>query len=187
MTPQLVSLIIATACPSGMVWAGGRVCIDELPMSMADGHPRLGLSATRESYVPLRGVIWDLESLCAARGARMCSDAEWQSACDGTPVADCPSHALPYRVPDWTLVGLRAPRELARLDRSSHWRAYPSCVSTVGARMMGTIQEWVRTKRGYAFSRRFWSRAGTCSQFISSHAPDWHDYATGGRCCVDVR
>lgn len=175
-------LLSPLPCPSGMVPAGATACIDELPIE------RLALSATREAYVDLRGATWNLEELCAKQGKRMCYDAEWSAACYGTPLETaCPPIVDQYRPPRWGLVAARDKRELARLDRRSDAADYPSCVGRSGARMMGAIQEWVRTKRGYAFSRRFWSRAGTCSQFITSHAPDWHDYATGGRCCVDVR
>jgi len=184
MMPLVSWLMVA--CPAGMVWAGDRSCIDVWPMSRVDGRPVLGLSALPETYLDLRGETWDLEEACASRGARMCTAAEWQHACEDTPRDACPSQELPYRVPDWSLVARRDAREMMRLDRSSSWHDYPSCVGQTGARMMGAIEEWVRTPTGYAFSRGFWSREGGCGAFVSSHDPRWHDYATGGRCCIDI-
>lgn len=180
-------LSLEPSCPAGMVAASRSSCIDVLPLEANDGRPRLALSATRETYVPLRGTTWNLEELCAERGARMCSASEWRAACEGTPREACPSQELAYRAPQWPLVGGRNVAELRRLDRSSSWRDYPGCVSSRGARMMGAVEEWVRTRRGYALTAGYWSRAASCRQLVASHAPDWHDYASGGRCCRTVR
>jgi len=175
------------SCPAGMVAVSRWSCIDALPLLADDARPRLALSATREGYVPLHGQTWDVETLCAERGARMCTADEWQAACEGTPREACPSQELAYRAPQWPLVGGRNVAELRRLDRSSSWRDYPGCVSSRGARMMGAVEEWVRTRRGYALTAGYWSRAASCRQLVASHAPDWHDYASGGRCCLTVR
>lgn len=180
----LLLLTTELSCPAGMVPASPWSCIDELPLLVDGEHPRLALSATPEHYVPLHGQTWDVEALCAERGARVCADDEWQAACEGTPRDACPSQELAYRAPRWDLVGHRNSDELRRLNRSSSWRDYPGCVSRRGARMMGAVEEWVRSGSGYAFSAAYWSRPATCGQFVRTHAADWHDYVSGGRCCA---
>lgn len=184
--PSLISLVLAT-CPPGMVFATAAVCIDRLPWPNDEEAPtQLALSALPEPYLNLRGVTWDLETLCASRGKRVCTAEEWTAACEGTPREECPSQALEYRVPHWGRVAARDPFELMILDRHSSWRNFPACAGQTGARMMGTAQEWVRLRGGYAFSRGFWSREGGCPHFIRSHSPTWHDYATSGRCCTEA-
>lgn len=183
--PLLVSLLVAS-CPPGMVFANERVCIDRLAWPNDENAPtRFGLSALPETYLDLRGETWDLEALCASRGKRTCTAREWRSACEGTVTTSCPA-IVSYRAPRWDRVRERDPFELLRLDPHHSWRDYPACVGSSGARMMTTAQEWVRRAKGYAFSRGYWSRQGGCGDFITSHDPRWHDYATTGRCCLDL-
>ena len=183
--PFLVSYVLAS-CPDDMVFASSRSCIDRFAWpNDPESRPVLGLSAQRETYLDLRGQIWDLETLCASRGKRVCTSREWRAACEGTSRETCPA-LVSYRAPRWERVQRRDPFELARLVQQQDAAAYPNCTSATGARMMGTIQEWVRHRRGFAFSRAFWSREASCQQLTTSHDPRWHDYATGGRCCLDL-
>ena len=169
-----------------MVWASGRVCIDELPYPNRWGEPPMfGLSAVPEPYLKLDGKVWDAEALCAAENKRVCTWNEWQSACEGTREDDCPD-IVSYIAPDWALVTRRQPLELLRLDQHASPTLWTECKGRTGARMMGNAQEWVRVKKGHAFSRGFWSRPGGCHDLNTTHNEAWHDYATTTRCCRDL-
>ncbi|MCA9630323.1 MAG: SUMF1/EgtB/PvdO family nonheme iron enzyme [Myxococcales bacterium] len=89
---------------------------------------------------------------------------------------------------------------------------YADCVSSVGARdMMGNLHEWVADdvsaqlreelplekgdqwlgKRGMGvFMGGYFSSHGEhgtgCLYVTATHAPDYHDYSTGFRCCADL-
>jgi len=177
---------VAPLCPPKMVRVSPTACIDVLPFPNDDeGEVWLGLSAIEEGYLDLGQMTWDAETLCAEAGKRLCTAEEWTAACRGTPRQGCPTLAQ-YVDPDWRKVMTRDGDEMLRLDQHSDWLEYPDCVSTAGARMMGDTEEWVRVGEGYAFSRGFWAREGRCDVFVASHAPNWHDYATTTRCCLDL-
>ena len=174
-------------CPTRMVKLDRQTCIDVFPFpNDQDGEVWLGLSAIEEGYLDLGQTAWDAETLCAEQGKRVCTADEWRRACRGTPRRECPP-VVEWVEPNWQRVMARDYDEMARLDRHSDWSEYLDCVSPVGARMMlGNAEEWVRVGDGYAFSRGFWSREGSCDTFVTSHAPNWHDYATTTRCCYDL-
>lgn len=182
----LVQLFAGPLCPPDMTFATVGVCIDRLAFPNADDQgPMLGLSAVPEVYLRLDNVPWDAESLCASQGKRVCAWSEWQAACAGTVASTCPA-VVSYVAPNWGLVAARSSTELLRLDQHAAPSAFPQCVGSTGARMMGNIQEWVRYGAGHAFSRSFWSRPGDCRAVNPAHAANWHDYATGTRCCKDL-
>lgn len=170
-------------CPQDMVRVG-QACVDVLPYpNDAAREPLLGVSATVEAYLQLDRA-WDCESLCAAEGKRLCTWAEWQAACDGTPAEKC-GGLKRYRAPDWYRVMKRKPKEMAHLDQHAKASDHPDCVSKAGVRMMTTLEEWVTFRKGYAFSRGFWAREGGCAALTTTHAPDWHGYSNACRCCRD--
>lgn len=175
-------------CPADMVRVENNVCIDRLPWpNREDEEPLLGVSASFENYVPIpKGETWDCESLCGSRGRRICRIPEWQTACMGTPISKC-GEKRTYIAPKWDLVASRNPDELERLDQHADVSDYPECMGHSGARMMTTLQEWVRKRDGsYALTRSYWSREGDCTAINTTHAGAWHDYATACRCCLDA-
>lgn len=175
-------------CPPDMALvAAAAVCVDVLPYpNLPPIEPLLSVSATPEEYLDLGYDTWDCESLCGADRKRLCTAREWRAACEGTPEDECGTGAQ-WVAPDWEQVARRDPRELRRLDQHARLAERPYCVSRAGVRMMTTVEEWVRLGDGYAFSRSFWARPGGCHSFVASHAPNWHDYATACRCCMDPR
>lgn len=172
-------------CPLDMAFVGD-VCVDLLPYpNNPDEEPLLGVSAVVEEYLPDEEA-WDCETLCGWQAKRLCTWDEWQRACEGTP-ADACGPVQRYRDPKWPAVMRRSARELARLDQHARASQYPGCVSATGVRMMGTLEEWVALPRGgYAFSRGFWSREGTCHTLNTAHAANWHGYSNACRCCRDA-
>lgn len=179
--------MINISCPDGMTYTGNGSCIDIYPIGASEEEkPILGLSALYEDYVDLKGNVWDLHTICESKGKRVCTAHEWTSACEGTLPDNCPP-LRSYIAPKWDLVANRDKRELNRLNQYPVPKQFPNCKSKTGARMMlNSAQEWVKlSKDKYVLTRGFWSREGVCSSINTTHSPNWHDYATTGRCCYD--
>ncbi len=80
--------ICATACPPDMARIGeSNVCIDKYEASNSGGA-----AASTPGVHPWVNITrWDAENACLAAAKRMCTVAEWQSACGGAG-----STAFPY-------------------------------------------------------------------------------------------
>jgi len=176
------------ACPDRTVRLDATTCIDRLPWPNDDDEiPLLGVSGVREHYLEDDGLDWDAVTLCAEAGKRLCTADEWRRACLGTPPwPECPAVATWLPV-DWPRVMRRDGDELARLDQHSDPSEYPDCRSSVGAMLMGDLEEWVMTPRGPRLTLGFWSRPARCGAVNWTHRENWHDYASAVRCCHDLR
>lgn len=110
------------------------------------------------------------------------------------------NYAQWFKKPDYGKVFTRDPDEMARLDQSDR-SGVRGCVSGSGAEdMMGNVEEWIRCpgwyspncsgsgkdKVCYCLAGRYWSAPVKCSQVITGHAPTYHDYESGTRCCFDL-
>lgn len=143
---------------------------------------------------------------CAARGKRMCTEQEWELACEGPerrPFAYgwrvdrtiCNSDKA-WRPVDERKLGASgevARREVERLWQGAPSGAYPGCVSPFGIfDMMGNVEEWVASRRGRrwpgALMGGFWAKPWTgCRGTNDAHEPKFMFYETGFRCCADPR
>lgn len=180
-------------CPSDMVLVGD-FCMDlyEAP-NIKGGLPLVMLSAV------------DSEDWCSKRGKRLCTEDEWQMACEG------PQHwKYPYgdkwekgRCNDdkrWiardedklnTWPSDIAKREVERLWQGSPSGDHAGCVGPYGVYdLVGNIEEWTRRKDGggnfrHALRGRFWAGDGwNCQMSVRSHADQMLYYETGTRCCL---
>ena len=194
---------LGAACPAGMVRVNDTVCIDRYEWvgfnSRAWARPLLAMSGLPEPWFS-DGPATDANSACLMRGARICTLEEWQAACVGDGGTKYPygSHYdatacntnKPWRAFDEKKVWKRDAAELARLDQSEPVGSYPRCVSAVGAYdMLGNAEEWVQCEKGrfgWCLAGGFWSKPRTCSEAVIVHAPYWHFYDTGARCCMDT-
>lgn len=187
-----------------MVLARPGVCIDryEWP-NKKHQKPRLAQSAVQ--YV--NGPLESAEDFCAYYGKRSCTRAEWMDACRSADGGDFPygkkykagacNVDKRWRSVDPYKVMVRQEQELSRLDQSEPSGAYEECVSASGAvDMVGNAEEWVRCDRGqpdlvlggrWCLVGGYWADTrSSCSYVITKHAPDWHYYETGFRCCLDL-
>jgi hypothetical protein len=171
-------------CPEGMVPTGSGTCIDryEWP-NIAGALPLVGASGVLESAaLPVRSA----DELCNAVGKRVCDRREWQNACRGTDADKCNTKRK-WKHPDELKVSLWNEKELARLNQSTPSGSMSECQSESGAfDMVGNAEEWVRCEEGvygWCLMGRFWADARSCSYKVASHAPAWHYYETGFRCC----
>jgi formylglycine-generating enzyme required for sulfatase activity len=67
--------------------------------------------------------------------------------------------------------------------------AFAGCVSESGAHdMMGNLHEWTSNTSG-AFRGGYYvdtvMNGNGCLYVTTAHAPSYHDYSTGFRCCAD--
>lgn len=148
------------------------------------------------------------EAACKNAGKRLCSEAEWVTACRGEKQTtfpygdkyregqcnvfreDHPAHILHGSFS----VGLSDPRlnqidlEGAPLLRTTG--KTESCKSVWGDDavydMVGNLDEWVADAEG-TFVGGFYARAtrNGCDSRVTAHPISYFDYSTGVRCCAD--
>jgi formylglycine-generating enzyme len=145
------------------------------------------------------------KSWCEKRRRRLCSEEEWETACEGPekrPLAYgwsvnrklCNSDKLwqPFDAaklsdPDEEV----SKAELERLWQGSPSGKYLTCVSPFGIfDMMGNVEEWVTTRSARrhpgALMGGFWAKPWTgCRGTNDAHEPTFAFYETGFRCCAD--
>lgn len=170
-----------------------RTCIDryEWP-NRAGARPEVMMKFT------------EAEASCASVGKRLCSELEWELACEG------PDHRpWPYgwsqragtcnsdrRYRGYDAKKLESPdaavraQETARLWQGAPSGSFPACESAFGAfDLVGNVEEWVVTSRPQwphrsSLKGGFWSKpwAG-CRGTNERHAPGFRFYEIGFRCC----
>jgi formylglycine-generating enzyme required for sulfatase activity len=148
----------------------------------------------------------EAEAACAGVGKRLCSEFEWELACEG------PAH-LPWPY-GWSQAAgrcnsdrayraydpkkLESPdaavrrREVERLWQGAPSGSFPDCASPFGVMdLVGNVEEWVTTSRPEwphrsSLKGGFWAKpwAG-CRGTNDSHAPEFRFYEIGFRCCRD--
>ncbi|MSP25735.1 MAG: hypothetical protein EXR75_11335 [Myxococcales bacterium] len=168
-----------------------RVCMDRFEAPNAMGQKPMVMQSFEMA-----------ERWCAKRKKRVCSEQEWELACEG------PGHrALAYgwsvnvracnSNKGWRPVDFAAfdgPREGALKEAGKLWQGtpsgrYASCVSPFGVvDMMGNVEEWVKTRSGRAWPGAlmggFWAKPWTgCRGTNDAHQPTFAFYETGFRCC----
>lgn len=186
----------AHSCPTDMAPTGGGTCIDRHEWSRPDGRPLVGASALPEPDMP------DLsaDTLCRSAGKRVCEREEWQRACSERVRFPYGEQHEPGRCNDekqWksvdeAKVAHRDRAEFARLDGSEKVGSRDGCASPSGAfDMIGNVEEWVRCREGrfgWCLVGGYWASRGsrTCESAVLIHAPRWHYYQTGFRCCSEM-
>lgn len=182
-------------CPDGMVPAREGVCIDiyEWP-NVRGGRPLVHASGLEDDRT---NTVLDADLLCSLAHKRVCDIAEWQSACgDKYPYGDtfdptaCNTEKK-WRSVDEAKIDRWDKAELKRLDQSEPSGSYERCRSPSGAYdMVGNAEEWVKCAEGaygWCLMGRYWGERGSCTFVVKKHAPRWHFYETGFRCCKDMK
>jgi hypothetical protein len=150
----------------------------------------------------------EAEQSCKNVGKRLCSEYEWELACEGsearpfpygfTQEKDACNVDKPYR--NYSQRALSSgdkavrDRETARLFQGAPSGAYPKCVSPAGVvDLVGNVEEWVSTSRKQwpwpsSLKGGYWSKAWAgCRGTNDSHGPLFRFYEIGFRCCSDPR
>jgi formylglycine-generating enzyme required for sulfatase activity len=149
----------------------------------------------------------EAEALCAAAGKRLCTEFEWEMACEGPALLPFPyghrrepaacNVEKPWRPVSERKLLSEDPKvrdaEARRLWQGEPSGSFPACVSPFGAiDMVGNVEEWVQTSRPewpYRSSLKggYWAKpwAG-CRGTNDSHGPMFRFYEVGFRCCKDL-
>lgn len=152
----------------------------------------------------------DGEDWCAARGKRLCTEAEWVRACEGLPAKPYPYGETYQRgtcnddetwiSPNWTTLGTwpsaSAMAEADRLYQGEMSGSNAACVSQDGAYdLTGNVAEWVRRSfpnannydhvmKGCYWAGCFGGAPPSCAFVNPAHPSGFRSYEAGFRCCV---
>lgn len=148
----------------------------------------------------------DAEAKCAAAGKRLCTEFEWEQACEGPETLPYPygskqtrgacNSDKPYRTVSEAKLASKDARvwqaETQRVWQGEPAGAHPACVSAYGVYdLAGNVEEWVTTSRPEwpyrsGLKGGYWSKpwAG-CRGTNEGHGPQFRFYEVGFRCCKD--
>ncbi len=148
----------------------------------------------------------DAEAKCIGAGKRLCTEFEWEQACEGPETLPypygnkqtrgaCNSDKAYRSVSESRLASKDARVRQAETERA--WQgepagAYPACVSAYGVHdLTGNVEEWVTTSRPEwpwrsGLKGGYWAKpwAG-CRGTNERHGPQFRFYEVGFRCCKD--
>lgn len=186
----------------------GTSWVDHSPYDALDGETVRavsGLGRVPQAYVSGN----EAAAACEASGKRLCTSAEWLSACRGPD-----EHVFPYgdtriagacndtypgshpvvdlfgtNVGVWDPTHMNDPRINQQTGTVDKGGANAQCVSDWGVYdLHGNLHEWVAdasgTFRGGFFADASINGAG-CGYATTAHSRTYHDYSTGFRCCAD--
>lgn len=148
----------------------------------------------------------EAEVACRSVGKRLCTEFEWETACEGPEYS-----AFPYgdrheanacnndkRYRGYSGKALESKdlavrdAEVRRLWQGETSGSRPRCVSHFGVvDLVGNAEEWVATSRPEwphvsSLKGGYWSKAWSgCRGTNDSHGPMFRFYETGFRCCAD--
>ena len=195
-------------------WRGDR-CLAIFPGLVAREPRETPIRACMDTYewpnkagalpvVMLRFV--DAEAQCAAAGKRLCTEFEWEMACEGPETLPWPygwkqqpgacNSDKPYRPVSEAKLASRDPAvreaETQRAWQGEPSGAHPACTSAFGVHdLTGNVEEWVQTSRPEwpfrsSLKGGYWSKpwAG-CRGTNERHGPQFRFYEVGFRCCQD--
>lgn len=147
----------------------------------------------------------EAEAWCAERGKRVCSEFEWETACEsgqerpwfyGWSLDErvCNTNK-PWKQFNASLLmagGEAAQREVDRLWQGAASGELTECRTEQGIHdLMGNVEEWVTSSRkrrwGSALMGGFWAKPWVgCRGTNDAHEPTFRFYEVGFRCCNDA-
>jgi formylglycine-generating enzyme required for sulfatase activity len=148
----------------------------------------------------------EAEAKCTEIGKRLCTEYEWETACEGPDRLPWPygqrfepqvcNQDKPYRNVNERALASKDARvraaETKRLWQGEPTGSHPACVSPSGIfDMTGNVEEWVKTSRPEwphrsSLKGGYWSKPGSgCRGTNERHDPQFRYYEIGFRCCKD--
>jgi len=172
-----------------------RVCIDEYEWPNEKG-----------ASPPVMMSFSEAQKECAGVGKRLCTEFEWELACEGAGTQPYPYgwaqepgacvNDKKYKFYDQAKLESRdravRSQETKRLYQAEPSGSRPRCTSPFGAvDLVGNVEEWVTTSRPEwphvsSLKGGYWARAWSgCRGTNDSHGPAFRFYDIGFRCCSD--
>ena len=163
-----------------------RFCIDrdEYPENADEGER--GLPLVNKSYT-------EAQTLCEARGARLCREPEWELACEGEDMNPYPEgfsrEAGACNIDRTDLGGMGD----KLTDHRATFAEFPKCTSAFGVHdLTGNVDEWVERENMPAPHRSAlrggWWLPGRnrCRAATLHHDENYAAKQVGFRCCADA-
>ena len=135
---------------------------------------------------------------CEKAGKRLCTEAEWVTACTGVPAVDNNGNGL---FSDDDIEGWMYPYGAYYIGRRCHdsdsketggidlTGAYPGCISAQGAYdLTGNLSEWAVSATGTPVllgGHFYLGQKSSCAFAINGLGPGLRNEVTGFRCCSD--
>lgn len=199
-------------------------CIDQYEGALEEftngqwqpASPYLTVGTRMVRAVPAAGIVpqgyisgAEAADACAASGKRLCTTAEWLSACRGPMMFTWPygsthvdaacndNYPGSHPVIDYfgmsnvfDSVHMNDPGINQQVNTVTKGGERAQCVSAYGAfDMHGNLHEWVDDPAG-TFRGGFYAdgslNGNGCLYTTTAHAFSYHDYSTGFRCCADL-
>jgi formylglycine-generating enzyme required for sulfatase activity len=147
----------------------------------------------------------EAEAACAGVGKRLCTEAEWELACEGPRTVPWPygltirpgacNTDQPFRPYDEARLTSSdedvRDKETGRLYQGTGSGTLPACQSAFGVfDLVGNVEEWVLTSRRQwpyrsALKGGYWSKPwAACRGTNERHGPTFRYYQIGFRCCA---
>jgi sulfatase modifying factor 1 len=198
--PEVRAVCLKWRDPPGSAFAHHRCDEFQKPVQCAKKRTPMRFCIDREEYTPkgetkaMVHVSWtDAQRTCADRGARLCTEAEWQFACEGPEMRPYPygferdSNACNF---DRTHLG--KPEE-GLFDLRAENSEFTRCVSPFGVHnMVGNVDEWTVREGTQAPARSAlhggWWLPGrnSCRAATYGHVEWYTGPQVGFRCCQDI-
>ncbi len=184
---------------------------EERPFSPFQVVGKHVVRAVSVPHVDPQGYISETQAkeACARSGKRLCKPAEWRQACMGpqhttfgygsvrvkhrcNDSGDSPMLSVLHMRVDkpwtWTLGVMNDPRLNQAPDTLSRTGSHEKCTNGYGVYdMVGNLHEWVDDPKG-SFQGGYYLdthiNGDGCNYRTVAHAPRYHDYSTGFRCCA---
>jgi formylglycine-generating enzyme required for sulfatase activity len=198
LAPEAEARAVIDGCPDDMVPVG-RTCIDRYEAPNVLGEIPYALQTA-----------YDGEAWCAGRNKRLCTQDEWERACEGPhgrlyPYGNEHHAGVCNDDHPWILVQWKAlakwPRDAAvdeatRLLQADMSGARAECVSEEGVfDLTGNVAEWVRRStppphagwdhvlKGCYWAGCYHEPHPNCTFTNSAHPGSFRTYEAGFRCC----
>lgn len=146
----------------------------------------------------------EAERSCASKGKRLCTEFEWELACEGPQhrpwpwgwerrgdVCNNDKRYKPFSIEKVSSSDRQVrDREVARIWQGAPSGSFPACRTHAGVMdMVGNVEEWVITSRPEwphrsSLKGGYWAKHWSgCRGTNDSHAPQFRFYEIGFRCC----
>jgi len=183
--------------------------LPELPPWPSERDP-VPKAVSRRGAVPQAMITGkQAQASCLNAEKRLCTVAEWRTACRGAANAEFP-YGTEFMADKCNIHSRVHPADLLfgsaarghtdpRLNTLSHdgkpllWRtgSTESCRSQWGADgvydMIGNLQEWVKDDAGLSVAGGYYTKATRKGcELVTSLPPTFANYTTGARCCADL-